>query len=983
MTRRRLSSVVALLLVGTAAATIGTGDAGATTAVPRWKTAPRALSGLKLIPTVDLQAPKVPAAPRVSAVSTTTMTLTWGTARDNVGIAGYGVYLNGSRIATTGLRSYTISALRCGTTYKVGVDAYDASQNRSGVSSVLAGTAPCVDATPPTAPTTVRQSGWSQTGLAVEWKAASDNVGVAGYNVYRDGVPVAMTQQSSAWIGGLVCGAGYSVSVDAYDAAGNHSPRTTAIVNTTACVDTSPPSNPPNLRVTGTTESAVSIGWEPAADDRGVVEYRISLNDLYMRSTTGTAASFTGLSCGLSYVVKVVAVDAAGNTSPGASVIAPTTICPTNSGSDTQPPTQPSGLVRRDATTTSVTLAWTASTDNTGVAGYGIYRGDTKVADSSVTAYALEGLACATTYTLSVDAVDASGNRSGRTTVVAATEPCQDTLAPTPPTGLTASLRNETSITLTWQPSTDAGGVAGYRVYRDGALAGSTTSTSYTAAGLACGTSYTIGVEAYDASGNHSTRPATIVSTVTCSDTSPPTTPTSFATSGATATSLAVSWSPSSDNRAVAGYSLYVGGTAIGTTSQTSHTFSGLTCGTSYSLGVEAYDAAGNRSQRASLSATTAACAPAPTPLPTGSIYVSTTGSDANPCTQAQPCLTFGRAYKAAAPGATVLVAAGTYPGQEIDHDPAKPLTGASVVFAPASGSVTVNGTLHFGQDQFDRKGPKGVTVRDMTVTYLRAWPGSERLVWENIDSVHFDLDAKDSTIRGGDFGPCQAPRDDASCLSRIFGSSSNVLVENSSFHDVTSTDLANYHVDGMAIFGGENVTLRGNTFFANMITNIRVQNCCGNVPIRNLVVENNWFALPLQGDGVSTNANAVDIDSTVPGLKIRFNSFAEGSYPQITGAQSDAQLTGNLLTHVSCVPGVAYSYNVFKPWSQVQGQTACSSTDKKVSSLGYLSAGYGLSSTSPAIDFVPTSVGCPAKDLVGTARPLGLGCDAGASERQ
>ena len=55
-----------------------------------------------------------------------------------------------------------------------------------------------------------------------------------------------------------------------------------------------------------------------------------------------------------------------------------------------------------------------------------------------------------------------------------------------------------------------------------------------------------------------------------------------------------------------------------------------------------------------------------------------------------------------------------------------------------------------------------------------------------------------------------------------------------------------------MAIFGGRNITIRGTKFYGNMITNIRVQNCCGNTPVGNLTVENNWFGPPLQGDGVS-----------------------------------------------------------------------------------------------------------------------------------
>ena len=298
-------------------------------------------------------------------------------------------------------------------------------------------------------------------------------------------------------------------------------PRATAVANTTACADTSPPAAPHNLRVSGSTESAISVAWDAAVDDRGVAEYRLSVNDVDIRTTTATAATFTGLACGRSYVVKVVAADAAGNVSPSASVIAPTAVCPTSGGSaDTQAPTTPSSLVRRDGTATSITLSWKPSTDNVGVAGYGIYRGTTKVGGLERDCVRRRGARrAATSYTLSVDAVDVSGLRSGRATIVAATEPCQDTQPPSAPTGLASPARTETSVTLSWQASTDAGGVAGYRVYRDGALAGSTGSTSYTVAGLTCGKSYTFGVEAYDASGNHSARPATIVSTAACSDT--------------------------------------------------------------------------------------------------------------------------------------------------------------------------------------------------------------------------------------------------------------------------------------------------------------------------------------------------------------------------------------------------------------------------------------------------------------------------------
>ena len=107
----------------------------------------------------------------------------------------------------------------------------------------------------------------------------------------------------------------------------------------------------------------------------------------------------------------------------------------------------------------------------------------------------------------------------------------------------------------------------------------------------------------------------------------------------------------------MAGYSLFVDDTPIGTTGQTAYTFSGLACGTSYTLGVEAYDAAGNRSPRVALKTQTSSCpapSPAPAPGPTsgGDIFLNPSGgSDTNPCTQAQPCASFSRAYQVAKPG--------------------------------------------------------------------------------------------------------------------------------------------------------------------------------------------------------------------------------------------------------------------------------------------------------------------------------------------
>jgi len=80
--------------------------------------------------------------------------------------------------------------------------------------------------------------------------------------------------------------------------------------------------------------------------------------------------------------------------------------------------------------------------------------------------------------------------------------PPADTVAPSVPAGVTAVAQSASSILVSWTASTDATGISGYRVFRDGgATAVSTvTTTSYTDAGLAASTAYSYTVVAVDSS---------------------------------------------------------------------------------------------------------------------------------------------------------------------------------------------------------------------------------------------------------------------------------------------------------------------------------------------------------------------------------------------------------------------------------------------------------------------------------------------------
>ena len=97
---------------------------------------------------------------------------------------------------------------------------------------------------------------------------------------------------------------------------------------------------------------------------------------------------------------------------------------------DTQPPTPPTNLTATNTTTTA-NLTWTAATDNTAVTGYNLYRDETKIGTTTSTSYGYSGLTCGTGYSLGVEAYDAAGNTSSRSTLVQSTAACPDTQAPT------------------------------------------------------------------------------------------------------------------------------------------------------------------------------------------------------------------------------------------------------------------------------------------------------------------------------------------------------------------------------------------------------------------------------------------------------------------------------------------------------------------------------------------------------------------------
>jgi uncharacterized repeat protein (TIGR03806 family) len=192
----------------------------------------------------------------------------------------------------------------------------------------------------------------------------------------------------------------------------------------------------------------------------------------------------------------------------------------------------PAGVTATAQSASQILISWTASTDSgTGVAGYRLFRdgGTTPIATVTTTSYTDDSLVAATTYDYTVLAFDGATppNVSAQSGAVSATTlaaPVLDTTPPTVPANVTATALSASQIQITWSASTDASGISGYRVYRDGGATPivTVTTTSYTDGGLTAATQYSYTVAAVDGASPANVSAQSSDATATTSTTPPP-----------------------------------------------------------------------------------------------------------------------------------------------------------------------------------------------------------------------------------------------------------------------------------------------------------------------------------------------------------------------------------------------------------------------------------------------------------------------------
>ena len=481
------------------------------------------------------------------------------------------------------------------------------------------------DTTPPSAPGTLNATGGAGQ-VSLSWGAATDDVGVTKYDVYRSTTPgftpdasnrIAQPAGTSYTDTGLAVGT-YYYRVAAEDAAGNVGASSNEA--SAAASDGTAPTAPTSLSAS-TSGTNITLNWTAATDNVGVVRYNVHRGTTSgftptagnrIAQPTGTTYTDTALAPG-PYYYKVTAEDAAGYISAASNEA-------TASIADTSAPTAP-GSLAASITGSSVSLTWTAASDNVGVAGYDVYRGTTsgftpttanRIAQPTGTAYT-DTPSSTGTYYYKVAAEDAAGNVGPSSNEANAT--VFDGTPPTAPSNLGATASGS-SVNLSWSAATDNIGVTLYDVYR-GTSSGFTptaanriaqpTGTSYTDTNLTNGTYY-YKVTAEDGAGNVSAASNEASATVTVADTTPPTVSITAPSSGATVSGVITVSANAGDDQGVAGVQFKVDGQNLGTEDLAGpYTVSWDTrtlLNGSHTLTAVARDAAGNTTTAAAVTVT-------------------------------------------------------------------------------------------------------------------------------------------------------------------------------------------------------------------------------------------------------------------------------------------------------------------------------------------------------------------------------------------
>lgn len=509
----------------------------------------------------------------------------------------------------------TISGLTNNTDYNYYLRCIDAFGNANaddfGVSFRIASTPPAPpDTTPPSKPEDLSTLAISSSEISLSWTASIDDTAVTGYKVYRDGSYLAAVTNNSFADLGLSPETQYSYRVSAYDEAGNESIQSNESRMTTLAVpvvpDTESPTTPTNLNASAVSVSQINLTWSNSTDNVAVAGYRIYRNGVHIETVTSNSYSDTGLTEGTNYSYVVTAVDTSGNESAQSNTSADTTpvIPPVF---DPTAPLRfngiPSGILSAGTTNTELSL----QTNRDAVCKY---SNNPNISFSSMTStFSSTGgtihttnyssLSDSTSYNIYVRCQVVGGDANTDDYQLSfAVATLQDTESPSKPSNLVLNSTSVSNIIFSWTASSDNIGIAGYRVFRDGALIGSTEGTSFVDSGIVSGSSYTYKVIAFDAAGNESVSSDELQASTPVIEQVPPVI-SNITVTNISSNSATINWETNEPSTSQVEYgftSLYGATSDYNLVLTTNHhlTLTGLSSGATYNYRVRSEDNAGN-----------------------------------------------------------------------------------------------------------------------------------------------------------------------------------------------------------------------------------------------------------------------------------------------------------------------------------------------------------------------------------------------------
>ena len=339
------------------------------------------------------------------------------------------------------------------------------------------------DTEDPTSPSSLSAQAVSATRADLSWTAATDDFGVTGYKVYRDGSELAVIGTATSYADTTVTGGNtYDYEVSALDAAGHESPRSNVASVTAPNVlsfDAQADARVQQANSSTNYGTATFLRTDGGSDSdvESFLRFQIagisgSVRSAKLRlfATTGTAngpaaykTSWTGSETSLtwnnrtprtsgatddkgaipssgfvefdvtplvtgngthSFILATTSTDEIDFSSREVSTASRRPQLVVSFGDDTQDPAPPSDLAAQSTGPTTVNLAWNAASDDFGVTGYNIYRDNALLTTvGAQTSHSDTTAAAGTTYIYEVSALDGARNESGRSNTAAVTTP--------------------------------------------------------------------------------------------------------------------------------------------------------------------------------------------------------------------------------------------------------------------------------------------------------------------------------------------------------------------------------------------------------------------------------------------------------------------------------------------------------------------------------------------------------------------------------